>query len=243
MSNLHAFQRAFATALHQSESNGFEFANSSLRRALAVHRNTAAKAAQDALAANYPVTQALVGVSAFAACAAQFAASHPPRDPRLCHYGTGFAEFVESYEPFAPLAYLKDIAALERLCIEALFAADATALNGATFAGGIDPHRRLALHPATRYAAFSFPAASIWLAHQGNRVADSLEAITWRGEIALITRPTTSVEVTPIDRSALVFLTASAGGQTIAESALAAFELGADLAKMFAALIAAGAFA
>jgi hypothetical protein len=242
MSDVHAFQRAFATALHQSESNGFEFSNSSLRRALAVHRNNAAKAAQDALAANYPVTRALVGITAFAACAAAFAVRFAPRDPRLCLYGTGFAQFVESYQPFAPLAYLKDIAALERMCIEALFATDATSLNRAAFAGGIDPHTRLALHPATRYAAFSSPAASIWLAHQGNRVDESLEAITWRGEIALITRPTTSVEVTPIDRSALAFLTASARGQTITESALAAFELGADLTKMFAALIAKGAF-
>jgi hypothetical protein len=242
MSDVHAFQRAFAMALHESESNGFEFANASLHRALAVHRNTAAKAAQDALAANYPVTQALVGVSAFTACAAQFAASHPPRDPRLCLYGTGFAQFVDSYAPFAPLAYLKDLAALERLCTEALFATDATALNGGAFAGGIGPHTKLVLHPATRYEVFSSPAASIWLAHQGKHVDDKLDAIIWREEIALITRPTTSVEVTPIDRSALALLTASAGGQTIAESARAAFELGADLAKTFAALIAKGAF-
>ena len=229
-------------ALHQSEPNGFEFASSSLRRALAVHRNTAARAAQDALAANYPVTQALVGVSAFAACAAQFAASHPPRDPRLCLYGMGFAQFVESYAPFAPLAYLKDLAALERLCTEALFATDATALNGGAIAGGIGPHTRLVLHPATRYAAFSSPAASIWLAHQGDDVDDTLQAITWREEIALVTRPTTSIQVTPMHRSALAFLTRCAGGQTITESALAAIQLGADLTKMFAALIAAGAF-
>ena len=243
MSDARAFQRAFATALHQPESNGIEYSNPSLRRALAVHRNTAAKAAQDALSANYPVTRALVGVDAFAACASAFALTHGPRDPRLCLYGEGFAEFVESYAPFAPLAYLKDIVALERLCTEALFAADATALDGSAFAGGIDPNTKLALHPSVRYAAFSSPAASIWLAHQGASVDESLERITWREEIALITRPTTMVEVTAIDQSALAFLRASAGGRTISESALAALELGADLAAMFCALIAAGAFA
>jgi hypothetical protein len=250
MSDARGFQRAFGMALNMPESIGImpesigiEFASPSLRRALAVHRNTAAKAAQDAIAANYPVTQALVGVPAFAPCAAAFAVSSAPRDPRLCLYGAGFAQFVESYAPFSPLAYLKDMAALERLCTEALFAADAMALDRAAFAGGIDPGAKLTLHPAVRYAAFSSPAASIWLAHQGESVDETLEAITWREEIALITRPTTIVEVTPIDQSALAFLRASAAGRTISESALAALELGADLAAMFAALIAAGAFA
>jgi hypothetical protein len=243
VSDARAFQGAFAAALHQPESSGIEFANPILRRALTVHRNTAAKAAQDALSANHPVTRALVGVDAFAACAAAFAVSHGPRDPRLCLYGEGFAEFVDSYAPFAALAYLKDIVALERLCTEALFATDASALDGSAFEGRIDPNAKLALHPAVRCAAFSSPAASIWLAHQGDSVDELLQAITWREEIALVTRPTTMVEVTAIDRPALAFLRASVGGRTISESAPAALELGADLTKMFAALIAAGAFA
>ena len=60
------FQAAFAGLL----AGRGEAGDPALARAVAVHRNTAAKAAQDALAANYPVLRALFGEAPFDACAA-----------------------------------------------------------------------------------------------------------------------------------------------------------------------------
>ena len=92
-----------------------------IRRALAVHRNTATKAARDALFANYPVVAALVGEDAFAACATAYVEVSPPAEARLCLYGSRFPAFVDAWTPFAEASYLGAVAALERLNDEILF--------------------------------------------------------------------------------------------------------------------------
>jgi hypothetical protein len=218
-----------------------------LARALAVHRNTAAKAAQDAVFDNYPVVVALVGEAPFRACAAAFVAAHPPREPRLCLYGAGLDRFLSTWPPFAGLGWLADVAALERLVAEALFAADAPALDGAALADRLDPARPLALHPAVRFAAFQAPAAAIWRAHQEDAPADAVEQVEWRPAAALVTRPEGAVRVTPIDAAALAFLEAAAAGLPLADVAQATqsaqADSGSDIAAIFSSLIIAGAFA
>jgi hypothetical protein len=237
-----AFQQVFAAALAGDAMAGALFADPATRRALAVHRNTSAKAAQDALAANYPVVRALVGEESFTACAEAFIARHPPRDPRLCLYGEGLADFVAGYPPFAEAPYLADVAALERLVTEALFAADAEPLDGAGFARALESDAPLALHPAARFAAAASPAASIWLAHQPGAPPDALDRLAWSEEAMLVARPGMSVEVAVIDAGALAFLKACQAGATVAQAALAAAELDADVSAVVATLITAGAF-
>jgi len=209
-----------------------------LNRALTVHRNTAHKAAQDALADNYPVVAALVGGEAFAACAHDFVEDYPPGDPRLCFYGAGFADYLANWPAFADFAYLPSVARLERLVIEALFAADADPLDPARLAGDLDPAAPLALHPAARIASFDCPAVSIWLAHQDVPVT-GLDAIEWRHETALVTRPGLDIRVRPVDEATRAF----ASAPTLADAATAAHELGGNVADIFAALLADGAFA
>ena len=213
-----------------------------LGRAVAVHRNTAAKAAQDALAANYPVVRALFGEAPFDACAASYVVQKPPRDPRLTAYGEDFDAFLRAYAPAEATPYMPDVAALERLCTEALFAADAEPVAAASLAAGLEPDLRLSLHPAARFAVFETPAASIWRAHRHADEA-ALEALEWRGEAALVTRPVARVEVHLIDAGAVAFLEACAGGESLAAAASAAAEAGAELQSMFQTLITAGAFA
>jgi hypothetical protein len=237
MSDLAEFQRAFGRALAEATS----VADPALARALSVHRNTSVKAALDALRDNHPVTAALTGVEAFEACAAAFAHARPPADPRLCVYGEGFEAFLAAWPPFADAPYLREVARLERLVLEALFAADAAALHGDDLTAGLDPDRPLRLHPGARFAAFSGPAAGIWLAHQPGAEPDALERLDWRPGAALITRPGDEVLVTPIDRSALALLEACAAGLPLVDAAEAA--AGPGLADRFSTLIAAGAFA
>jgi hypothetical protein len=213
-----------------------------LKRAVTVHRNTTAKAAQDALAANYPVVRALFGEEPFAACAAGYVAHRPPCDPRLALYGEAFDLFLRAYAPAEDAPYMPDVAALERLCTEALFAADAQPVAAARLAAGLAPELRLDLHPATRVAVFDTPAVSIWRAHRDGDEA-ALEALEWRGEAALVTRPYDRVEVRLVDAGAVAFLQACAAGEALEAAATAAAEAGAELQAMFQTLITAGAFA
>lgn len=229
-----AFQLAFGAMLKGDAA----VEDAALRRALAVHRNTAVKAAQDALAANYPVVEAIVGAEAFAACAHAFVERHPPTDPRLCLYGEGFPAFLGGWRHFSELDYLPAIGALERLFVEALFASDAEPLDAAALAADLDPDAPLALHPATRIAAFDCPAASLWQAHQAD-APQMLETIKWKPEIVLVTRPRLRVDVRAIDPATHAFLTAP----TLGEAAVAAAARGGDVAAIFAALLTLGAFA
>ncbi len=236
------FQATFARALADETAAVETFADPAIARALAVHRNTSAKAAHDALAANYPVLRALVGEDSFAGCTQAFVASHPPRDPRLCLYGEDLAAFVAGYGPFSQGPYLADVAALERLVTEALFAADAEPLDGAGFARALDLDLTLTLHPAVRFATVASPAASIWLAHQPGAPPDALERLVWIDESLLASRPGMAVQVAAIDSSALAFLRACQSGATVTGAALAAAALGADVSALVTNLIAAGAF-
>lgn len=210
-----------------------------LRRALVIHRNTATKAARDALFANYPVTAALVGEDAFAACASTYVDAAPPSEARLCLYGDRFPAFLDRWAAFAEAPYLGAVAAIEWQVIEALFAADAPSLDASVVAAGLDPAVPLRWHPATRTATTSFPAGSLWLAHQPEAAPDALEAIGWQPEHVLVTRPGDAVEVRVIDSPTRAFL----AGSTLAEAGTNAADEGGDIARIFAALLGAGAFA
>ena len=239
MSDPAVFQRTFAAALADGDLSAYN--DRAIERALRIHRNTAFKAAQDALADNYPVVRALTGAPAFAACAAAFVQLRPPRSSQLSLYGDGFDAFLTVYRPFADLMYLRDVAWLERLVVEALFAADAVALDGDAAAAGLDLERPLPLHPATRFGGFDAPVVDIWRAHQDDADADRLDELDWRPAAALVTRPAGAVRVTAIDSPALAFLQACAADRALGEAALAA--RGGDLPALFSTLIAAGAFA
>lgn len=234
MSSFEHFQQTFGELL----ANPSAALDPGLRRALAVHRNTSMKAAQDALGANYPVLGELVGAAAFQGCAYAFVESRPPADPRLCLYGETFASHVADWPAFSEYSYLSAVARLERLVVEALFAANAAILDASLFAAAVDPQMPLALHPATRLAFFDCPAASLWHAHQADHEED-LASIAWVPEIALVTRPHLTVEVRAVDEATHAFLTAS----TIGEAAAAAHDKGGDVAAIFSSLLLSGAFA
>jgi hypothetical protein len=213
-----------------------------LARALAVHRNTGFKAAKDALADNYPVLRALCGEEAFAACVHAFVLTQPPAEPRLCLYGSGLPAFVAGWRPFDGTPWLADVATLERLAVEALFAVDAIALDGAAVTARLDPDRALTLHPAVRFARFASPAASIWLAHREDAPEGALEAIAWRPEAVLVTRPGDSLMVSALDPAGAALLEACVAGASLRTIAAASW-VGDDVAAAFSNLIATGAFA
>lgn len=236
MHDLADFQRDFSAALRKP--------GVAEPTALAIHRNSGVRAAIDALAANYPVVCALFGEAPFAACAGAYLRAHPPREPRLSHVGASFATFLGTYPPAVDMPWIADVAGLERLWLESLFAADATALDGAALvATGVDDGTRLALHPATRFAHFASPAVSIWHAHD-RADPGALEALAWQPESAIVTRPDRTIEIAVLEPAGLAFVSAIAAARTVvaAGEAALAVDPDLDLATLFAGLIEAGTF-
>lgn len=237
MPDLAAFQQSFLDAVTGS---------ARAPGPLTVYLNTALSGAVDALADNYPVVRALVGEAMFAAVAADYGFERPPRSPILALYGEDFADWIAAAGWSAQTPYLADVAHLERLYIEALFAADMAPLPADALAG-LAPEAwmtlRLPLHPALRARLSPTPAVSIWVAHQHDEPGEI--APDWIPEGALITRPRAQVEVRRLDDAEFAFLTALRGGATVGEAAIGAATQhpGADLGRALQIFLEAGVFA
>lgn len=228
------FQEAFGLALARHPDG----TGTALDRALAIHRNTSARAAQTALADNFPVVAALVGPDAFAASARDYVEQAPPTDPRLCLYGATFDAFLADYPPFADHPYLADVARVERMIVEALFAHDAEVRGPETFAQ-VDLDLPLRLHPAVRFATCASPAGALWLAHQDDAEPDALKDVEWQPECVLVTRPRNRIVVSVETPAVIAFIEACANGLPLGQAAGAA---GDSLAEVFALTVSAGCF-
>lgn len=180
----------------------------------AVHRNNIVVALVDALAAAFPVTQALVGEDFFRAMARERVCTNPPRSPIISEYGAGFADFISACHSAAPVAYLADVARLEYLRTQAYHAADADPLHVSHFHALLaTPERiagtRLVLHPACAWLSSRHAVHSIWAAHQDlDDIADAnLGAIDLdAAECVLVTRPQSQVFVDPLPAGATALL-------------------------------------
>lgn len=66
---------------------------------LTVYRNTVLKGMIDALLANFPTAERLVGSEWLSAAAREFALAHPPRVPSLLAYGAEFPAWLRGFAP------------------------------------------------------------------------------------------------------------------------------------------------
>jgi Putative DNA-binding domain len=198
-------------------------------RRLNIYRNNVRASLIDALAATFPVVQALVGDDFFRAMAGVHAQASPPRSRVLATYGGDFPSFLGDFAPVANLPYLPDVARLEWLRVQSHHAADATALGAGHFQDLLaDPDTLLALridlHPACRWVTSAFAAFSIWQAHQHE--APHLSAIDLaEPQEMVICRPAHEVRVLPLPTGAAAWLDALSRGETLAEA------IGAALAR------------
>lgn len=243
MTDLAAFQRSFVGDLLRppQERPASMLAD---QPGFAVYRNTVMIACTSALAANYPTVQQLLGDESFRDLARDFVHHAPPSDGVLARYGEGFASFIEKTAA-SELAYLPEVAELDRCWTEAHLAADAPVLSPAAFAGLAAEHVgrwRLVLHPAARWRAFeSRPAFTIWRRHRERlAIGDELD---WKGESVLLVRPGSAVSWCGLDAAGTAFLSACDEGRTLAEALDAAALAGGDgSASWLPGLLLAGAF-
>jgi hypothetical protein len=224
-----AFQREFVTALDRPATG-----------AMAVYRNTVLHGAVEALRANYPVVEQIVGFEMFEQVAAEFASTCPPTTPVLALYGAEFADWLVHQTWIGELPYLADVALVERLHVRCLFAADNPALLRMCRTLG----STLPLHPGVHFAWMSTPAMSIWLAHQqsvGGAIAPD-----WKSEGALFARPSPFVlHALRIGRAAHRMLSGIRLGETVSAAMKAASCLYPDenCRAVFASLVNLGVFA
>lgn len=171
------FQRDFAQAIDRPAQG-----------AMAVYRNTVIHGAVEALRANYPVVEQVIGQEMFEHVAVDFVSAFPPRTAVLALYGEQFADWLTSRSWIADLPYLADVARVECLHNSSLFAPDEERLtqDQAAVLSKL-PNTTLRLHPATCFTWLSTPAMTIWLAHQGPMPTEI--APDWKAEGALFARP------------------------------------------------------
>ena len=213
---------------------------------LAVHRNNVVSSLIDAVAHTFPVTQELVGEAFFRAMAAVFVRQHPPRTRVLAHYGAEFADFIDGFEPARAVAYLADVARLERARVLAYHAADADPLTaerlGAAMSGGNDPGAlQLVCHPSMSVVVSRHAIVSLWAAHQGEVDLSAVDPAL--PESALVVRPVLDVRVLRLPPGAARFVVALQAGACLADAAaLAAGETADfDLPNLLAVLLQHGA--
>lgn len=251
MTALHVPTQAdFATALLEPRAScpiGLRAWNSSdPEKRFAVYRNNVASSLIGALADTFPVVQSLVGVDFFRAMAGVFVRQSPPRSRLLVHYGQGFAEFIESFEPAGSVPYLADVARLEMARVESFHAADAAPLSpteasAALASGERIGQLRLVVHPSIRLVPSSYAIVSIWAAHQGR--GDLASVDPWSGETALVLRPHWDVLVLRCDPGVAEFVLSLQRGCDLAQSAAtaASYTQDFDLAAALTLLLTHGA--
>jgi hypothetical protein len=227
------FQRDFAAAI-AAPAEG----------AMRVYRNTVLSGCVDALRANYPIVARLLGNEMFEAVAAEHAAECPPHRPVLALYGSRFGDWLEEQPFIQDVPYLADVARIERLHIEALFASDEQPLDMDQLRGREEwQGLRLALHPATRFDWLTTPAMSIWLSQRAEARGE-LE-FDWHAEGVLFTRPRLEVQPMCLDRAGHRFLFGIRLGENVGSAAIATAGLypESDIGSLFTSLVTAGAFA
>ena len=181
-----------------------------IARRFSVSRNNVQHGLTRALAARFPVIEALVGPDFFTAMARAFIAEAPPADPVLLRWGEQLPGFLDRFPPVAHLPWLSCVARLELARGRAYHAADAAPAPPSALAVPDPGPLRLVLHPSLGLLASRFPAVSIWQAHQPGTAGEPLPP---GPEYALIGRaPDFTVVVAPIDRGTHAVLTTLAAG-------------------------------
>lgn len=242
--SLEQFQDAFIEALYDAESS--EMKSLTQQPGFAVYRNTVLKGATDALLANFPTIERLVGTDWLRSAATLHARMSPPTDARLLHYGAEFPRFLDGFEHAQEMPYLGDVALLDLLWTQVHCAEDEPVFEISTLAR-LSPtdlaKSRLTPRAACRWAWLpDSPAYTIWRVNREQlEMPDDLD---WQGEGALLTRKAEKVHWQAASAADCAFLAACAAGLPLDQAAdrAIAVEPAVDLENLIIRLVTAEAF-
>jgi hypothetical protein len=211
----------------------------SLRR-FSVYRNNVVVGLIDALKQSFPAVTRIAGDEFMTAMTRIYVANEPPLSPILLHYGAGFADFIQGFEPALTVPYLADVARMERAWHEAYHARETATFDPSSLAG-LAPHdfERVIFtaHPSLRLVSSSYPALSIWQMNVGDAQPKPIELA--QSEQAIFLRPHVEVEARAVSSSSFAFLQALVRGETVVQALREAtrhdemFDLGAHLSELF----------
>lgn len=205
-----------------------------------VYRNNVVAGLVATLKDAYPAVTHLVGDEFFAAMARTYVVAELPTSPIMLHYGAGFPDFLDRFEPVQGLPYLCDVAHIERAWLESYHAAEAQALGPAAFADVATedlPNLRLALHPSLRLVRSSYPALTIWRMCIETGVPAPID-LGAGGEDVLALRAEAEVELRLLPPGGAAFVQALADGRSVLMATAAAmsgdprFDLTASLSEL-----------
>ncbi|MGV6817893.1 MAG: HvfC/BufC family peptide modification chaperone [Thiotrichales bacterium] len=170
----------------------------------------------DAMAAIYPVVQALTGEAFFRAMAKKYLQQYPSRSGDLHQIGEQFPAFIKTFPPAVSLPYLADTGTLEWAWHRCFHAADRQNFDFAAFSAcAAQPEVIFHLSPDVHFLQSDFPVHRIWEANQAenNREID-LDAEPGPHYL-LIDRTDYRVSITSINGEQFNFLQSVGAGQPL----------------------------
>jgi hypothetical protein len=227
--SLASFQDAFVDALYERHSTGMTALIE--QPGFMVYRNTVLKGSVDALLANFPTVERLVGTEWLKAAATLHARQAPPSDSRLLHYGAGFPDFLDAFEHAREIPYLGDVVRLDLLWTQVHCAEDEPDVDPSELAK-LSPEdlarSRFTPKAACRWAWFpDNPAYTLWRFNREE--LDMPEELDWRGEGAFLTRKQGKVCWQAASAADCSFLDACAAHLPLEQATEKALEVQPDL--------------
>ncbi|NNE34385.1 MAG: DUF2063 domain-containing protein [Rhodothermales bacterium] len=133
-----------------------------------VYQNNVRETFRLALAASYPVIEALTGPECFAGLTFRYLGMHPSSTPDLQAFGEQFPEFLDGCYSGSSYQYVADVARLELATEQVLLDREVAPLDPGRLAdipAAELPELKLDLAPACRLVTSGFPILSIWRMH------------------------------------------------------------------------------
>ncbi|MBY6028284.1 DNA-binding domain-containing protein [Halomonas sp. DP8Y7-1] len=195
MSRLQDWQRHFIDAVRQPHRPSSPIADTP---GLDVYRNNIRSSLIEALKDTFPHTLTLLGERCFVGEASRFVAHHPPRDPRLAHYGGDFVTALRQSPDVSRYRFVADIAGLEHARLRVSHAADSIPLEACELGACLDSVSCLVQAlPASRCVSCEHDVEGLWQAlerGEGSAPLGSQGPGHW-----LLVRHGQRVQMTPID--------------------------------------------
>lgn len=219
MSELHALERTFKRAIldrtEDLEAHVIGTAKLSAHARVHIYRDAYRLRLREALAANYPRLQQLVGEEAFAAIADAYIDAHPSRTPSIRWFGEALARQLE--RAFAAKPWLAELARWEWAIAAAFDAPDAPPIDVAHLAqvtGDRWPNLRFAFHPSVQCLSLQTNAPNLFKAlTEGVPPPEALETPT---SIWLIWRQNLTTRFRSLEDGEAAALNALMRGETFA---------------------------
>lgn len=170
----------------------------------------------DAMAAIYPVVQALTGEMFFRAMAKKYLQQYPSQSGDLHQIGEQFPEFIKSFPPAGSLPYLADTGSLEWVWHRCFHAADRQNFDFAAFSAcAAQPEVIFHLSPDVHFMHSDFPVHRIWEVNQAEKNGEIDLDAEPGPHYLLIDRTDYRVSITSINAEQFNFLQSVNAGQPL----------------------------